>query len=254
MNWDWLAHFVYLKHVEVDVLQSLKIIEIEMVKTDISIRRSKTIGNALTIVGTLAAPFTFGTSLLATGAGIGLNVASTLGESALLSFYIEKAKEELEKYSDIAEKLNSWTIDNKELAITVLKAVINGAFLDIIRIMIPKTTLELIKHIPESSFIHALLHFQFQIKSFVVDITSNFSIMAISTTSKACAKQISSELSENIAKLASKKALIAVMSFSIIIDVVDIYRIWSRDRPKAIKQVQDAIKQLEENSQSPIYS
>ena len=93
MVWDRIADLVYYKHVEGDVLQSLKNLEIEMVKTDISVRCSKTIANALCITGTLAAPFTFGASLIATGAGIGIYVASTLGESALLSFYIEKAKD-----------------------------------------------------------------------------------------------------------------------------------------------------------------
>ena len=251
MVWDRIADLVYYKHVEGDVLQSLKNLEIEMVKTDISVRCSKTIANALCITGTLAAPFTFGASLIATGAGIGIYVASTLGESALLSFYIEKAKEELEKYSDIAEKLKSWTIDTQEVVVTVYKAVIDATFLYLIYSKISKATLEMVKCIPENKFLDILLRLQSQFKSFVINLTSMISTNVIGTTSKVCAKQISSEVSESIAKLASKKGLFAVMSLAIIVDVVDIFRIWKKDRPEAIKQVQDAIKQLEENSQCP---
>ena len=246
MIWDWLAHYVSYKHIEENVIQSLKNIEIEMVKTDINIRRSKTVGNALTIVGAIAAPFTFGTSLIATGVGIAINVGSTLGESALLSFYMEKATEECKKYTDICEKLQSWDIDWLYICETLGKAAINAVLLETIRRMIPKMTLKMFECIPRVTILRILSNFQIKIKQFALTMTNtsiNFSFAALKTS----ARQISNEIGESAAKLVSKKFLIAVISISVIIDIADIIYIWRKDRPDAIKKLQAAIKELENN-------
>ena len=247
MDWDWAAHYVSYKHIEGNVLQSLKNIEIEMVKTDINTRQYKTVGNALTILGTIAAPFTFGTSLIATGAGIAIHVSSTLAESALLSFYVEKATEECKKYNDISEKLHSWKIDWLNICETLGKVVINTALLETIRKNIPNSTLEIIKLVPTETIFKIIFDFQIKIKRYGLTMAPNTSINVSTSALKTCAKQISNEIGENAAKLASKKFLIAVISISVIIDIADIIYIWRKDRPDAIKKLQAAIKELENN-------
>ena len=89
-----------------------------------------------------------------------------------------------------------------------------------------------------------------QVESFIVDsliqCASFYSTIVSSTTLKACIKQISGEVAENISKLAPRNFLIAISYIAVIIDIAEIIYVWKKDRPKAIKQVQAVIKELEE--------
>ena len=218
-----------------------------MVKTDINVRGSKIAGNALCIAGAVAAPFTFGISLLATGGGIAINMGSTFIETSLLAFYVEKAKEELIKYHDIQEKLNYWEIDWLDVVQTLGKTAIDSGFLTIIKSKLPEATWKMINGMPKELFLKILKTFQIYIKPYYVRLTLNIPTMFTCTTLKACTQQFSSKVAGNIAKIASKKALITFATIAVVIDVAEIIYIWKKDQPQAIKQVQAAIKELEKN-------
>ena len=112
--------------------------------------------------------------------------------------------------------------------------------------MVSKSTLEIIKRVPEKSVIVFLLNFQTQIEPLYVNL-ANIYVPVSSTTFRTFTKQLSSEVAENVSKQASRKLLIAVVAIPVIIDVIEIYSIWQKDHPEAIKQVQAAIKELEEH-------
>ena len=249
LAWEAISFLVYFQHQKGLVIKTLEDIAFHMKAVDTDARRTKTIGNVITILGTLAAPFTGGLSLLATGVGIAVNVTSTLGESTLIEHLVKKAQEEIEGLNTISKRIDSFCVDWDVVMLTINKTVFDAGIPIGIKMMLSTATREMLAKIPQECTTKILANFQVK----MAGIFAKFSISATRATTtgavSAITKQVSSEAAEQLGKQFGKKViLVTVMGvcFGVAIDAIDIVRIWKKGDPQALVQVQEVIAQLKE--------
>ena len=239
-----ISYLVHFEHKKGEAVKTLEQIEFVMKQVDTATRRMKTIGNTISMMGTISAPFTGGLSLFATGLGIAVNVASNLGESHRLNRLVNIAQEEIEELNRIAQNLNDICVDWNEVLITLCKAAIDGGIPYLIKEMLSESNSKVIEYIPQQFIIEIIIRLQMKCVKIVgssIEITE----ITASWVVKIVIKQVSSEAGEQLGKKVIVAAFLGVC-FGLAIDVIDIIRIWNSGEPEAIKKIQDVIKLLKE--------
>ena len=112
-----IIHLIRFELKKGEAVQTLQQIEISMRLVYTEARTVKTFGNVISIMGTVAAPFTVGLSLVATGLGILVNVTSNFEESSQLNSLLKKAQNKIEKLSKFAQKIIDLTINWGEVVL-----------------------------------------------------------------------------------------------------------------------------------------
>ena len=255
--WEAISFLVHFHHTKDNVIATLQQIELHMKAADIDSRRMKTIGNVMTIMGTVAAPFTGGLSLFATGLGVAVNVTSTVGESALISFLAQKAQEEIELINKITQKIDTLCVDWVGVGITLIKSISDGGIPVVIKKMLSTSARELLRGIPMATITNIILYLEVKITSVIIKLSNNVTATIITGAMKSITKQLSNEAAEQLGKSISKQvgkkvilATVVGVCFGVAFDIYDIIRIWKKGDPKAIKQIQDVIKELRKDDEN----
>lgn len=202
--------------------QTLQQIELHMMSSNIEFKQFKTVGIACSIIGTIAAPFTGGLSLAMTGIGLAVSISSTLGNSTLMTALAKKAQQEIEQLNNINERIQTLCVDWDDVVRTLKNIVIDAGIPAAIRHMLPLTSQEILSKIPKETFTKILIKLKAKITSF-----------------------LSANLSINFSKQLLKTAIFPfLIGVAVVIDVVDLIRVWTAGDPQALVQIRDIIEKL----------
>ena len=242
-----IIHLIRFELEKGEAVQTLQQIEISMRLVYTEARTVKTIGNVISIMGTVAAPFTVGLSLVATGLGILVNVTSNFEESSQLNSLLKKAQNKIEKLSKFAQKIIDLTINWGEVVLTLCNTGI-----PLIKKML--SNMKIIEYIPQQLLTKTITQLQLRSVKIVTRYSIGLTEITVTETVITMTKQVSSEVGEHLTKQLGKKLILATflgVCLGVAIDLFDIIRIWNSGEPEAIKMIQGVIRDLLKEDDDP---
>ncbi|KAI6649642.1 hypothetical protein LOD99_6646 [Oopsacas minuta] len=229
--WGAASYLIFYEYKKGQAIQALQNIEIHMKGVVTNGKVMKTGASMLSLV---AIPFTGGISLFASGLGAVTYIGSRVTESTMLSFLAERAREELEDLYNVAKKIDCLEIDWIEVGKTIVETVVCANLINKLKV-IPKLANLCPKFI------------QCTLESLVENIKKICAkpgeCIAKYTGSGACGTLTPAF---SCTKLGSKAFVYSLLVIGAVMGVLEIIRIWTKDDPKALTQIREAIRMLKD--------